>query len=96
MNLVNFSLRNWQLFLLFLFQHTMTQCKFHAYTHLNTHTYHKDEGAKTLCQGLTKQHVTDLEEPGQFVQIHLLSAHVFLLVADGTVKRQAQWVDRFC
>ena len=59
------------------------------YTHIREHTYHKDEGPKTLCQGLAEQQVPDLEKPGQFVQIHLLSAHVFLREADETARRQA-------
>lgn len=44
---------------------------------VHAHTYHKDESAKTLCQGLAKEQVADLEEPGQFVQIELVSSHVF-------------------
>lgn len=58
--------------------------------HAHTHAYHKDEGAKTLCQGLAEKQVTDLEEVRQFGQVLLLSAHVFFLEADETVRRQAQ------
>lgn len=61
----------------------------HANTHTHAHAYHKDEGAKTLCQGLTKQQVTNLEEAGQFVQIYLLPAHVSFLETDETERRQA-------
>lgn len=35
---------------------------------MHTHTYHKDEGAKALCQGLPKQQVLDVKGPGNFFQ----------------------------
>lgn len=44
-----------------------------------SHFYHKDEGAETLCQALTEQQVTNLEEVREFLQIHLLSSHVSCL-----------------
>lgn len=62
--------------------HAQTQVHTFLRFHTQTCTYHKDESAKTLCQGLTKQQVADLEEAGQFTQILLLSAHVFLSQVD--------------
>lgn len=69
----------------------MTPCMF-TLIHKYTHAYHKDEGAQTFCQGLTKQQVADLEEAGQLLQVKLLSAHVFFQGADETVRRRAEWI----
>lgn len=44
-----------------------------------SHSYDEDEGAETLCQALTDQQVTNLEEAEEFLQIHLLFAHVSCL-----------------
>lgn len=66
--------------------HAQTQVHTFLRFHTQTCTYHKDESAKTLCQGLTKQQVADLEEAGQFIQIMLLPAHVFLSQVEETVR----------
>lgn len=43
---------------------------------MHLHTYHKDEGAKTLCKGLTNQLATDVNGMGHSVQVELLFPHV--------------------